>query len=425
MTAFGIERDVDADTRVMANRVMATAQAWSSGHQRRADRLIAELIDDTRGRYDRERAGWAILSILITQVGHAFELGWQPVDLHRYVLRSVKEPAGALLGDAMAHHLCSFARVTVDPDWWLQLESLAATDWWPSDQSFVFARGQRDSWPDVVRAAVGLITTTWGVPPIEQLGPIPGQATAASRASTSQVDPRILERVRRLLAKAESTTFEAEAETFTAGAQSLMARHSIDAAVLAAQAPSARGPVMRRVGIDNPYESPKVSLLTGIAAANYSRAVWSKDLGHVTLIGHAEDLDAVDALFTSLLVQATATLAMHGKRTDGRGRSRTAAFRRSFLAAFAHRISERLREVVDAEVATVAVERHVGSTGAELVPLLEERRDAVDDAVDERFPHLRAARSTTVSDGEGWRSGRAAADQASLGHGRAVEGRPS
>nr|WP_257908261.1 DUF2786 domain-containing protein [Janibacter limosus] len=130
-----------------------------------------------------------------------------------------------------------------------------------------------------MQAAVELISTIWAVPSIESLGPRPGEARPSTRRSSSRVDPRVLERVRALLAKAESTTFEAEAETFTAGAQSLMARHSIDAALLAATERTTAGPTLRRVGVDNPYESPKVSLLSGIASANYCRAVWSKDHG--------------------------------------------------------------------------------------------------------------------------------------------------
>ena len=42
----------------------------------------------------------------------------------------------------------------------------------------------------------------------------------------------VLARIRQLLAKAESTTFEAEALAFTAKAQELMTRHAIDAALV-------------------------------------------------------------------------------------------------------------------------------------------------------------------------------------------------
>src|SRR5699024_4387089 len=160
----------------------------------------------------------------------------------------------------------------------------------------------------------------------------------------------------------------------------------------------------------------KVMLLGGIARANRCRTVWSKGLGHVTLVGHREDRLAVETLFTSLLVQATAAVAQQGRRTDRRGRSRTASFRRSFLTAFA----ERIEEVTDAEVAAASARRAAGveeagtpGSGQELVPLLQQRREAVDAAVEEMFPSLQTSRGLTVSDAEGWSSGQLAADRAS------------
>ncbi len=89
--------------------------------------------------------------------------------------------------------------------------------------------------------------------------------------------------MRQLLAKAESTTFDAEPETFTAGAQALMARHSIDAAMLQASSGRSDAPRARRVGIDRPYESPKAMLLGAVAEANRCRIVWSQELGFVTV----------------------------------------------------------------------------------------------------------------------------------------------
>lgn len=421
MTAFGIERDREADVQELVDRVMQAAIASSSRRKRQADQLVRRLFIETQSPYDRDCLGWAITRTLDSRVGLAFDRGWQPIDLHRYATRSITTSAAELLGDAMAHRLQTYARATVDPDWWPQMEAIQATSWWPSQDSYPAARGDRDGWSDLLRAAVELVAAVWGVPRIEQLGPLPGEARPSDHRSAAHVDPRILERARMLLAKAESTTYEAEAETFTAGAQALMARHSIDAAMLAATQRTPSGPVMRRLGVDNPYESPKVSLLAGIASANYSRAVWSKDLGHVTLIGHPEDLDAIETLFTSLLVQATTTMAQQGTRTDARGRSRTAAFRRSFLVAFAQRIGERLRETSEAEVATAAAEQRE-SSGTDLVPLLEERRDAVDDTVDEHFPEIRAVRSSAATDDEGWFTGRAAADRASLSGSAEVRG---
>lgn len=424
MTAFGIERDPQADIATMANRVMAATQAWSMGHKRAADRLVRELAESTSGLYHQNCVGWAVQSLVADQVALAFAANWQPVDLDRLVTRSANEPTRALLGDAMAHHLSAYGRTTVDPDWWAQMDDFEASMWWSADRSYPATRGQREPWPQIVRASVELISTILGLPTIEKLGPAPGERHHRP-SSAPDVEPKVLERVRRLLAKAESTTFDAEAETFTAGAQSLMARHSIDAALLAASEHTTDGPVMRRIGVSNPYESPKTSLLNGIATANRARAVWSKEFGFVTVIGHGEDLDAIETLFTSLLVQATSAMTRQGSRKDAYGRSRTAAFRRSFLTAFAVRISERLQEAADAEVTKVAEEvSGQGSTGGgqQLVPILEQRRAAVDDLVDEQFPGLRKQRPTVVSDDEGWFSGQAAADRASLSGATQVDG---
>ena len=69
--------------------------------------------------------------------------------------------------------------------------------------------------------------------PLEAFLPLPGAASPhVPRAAP--VDDKLLLRVRQMLAKAESTTYEAEAEAFTAAAQQLMARPSIDEAMLSA-----------------------------------------------------------------------------------------------------------------------------------------------------------------------------------------------
>lgn len=425
MTAFGIERDPAQDAKAMADAVMAAARPWSMGLEYQAERAIDGLLDGSRDAYGMGVLAWGMASILHERVGMAWAGGWQPVDLDRYVRRKLKDPERELLGDVMADHLAQHAESTVDPDWFDQLAEIGAHVWWQPHLHFPEARGGRRDWREVVAAGVRLIATIWRLPTIETLGPSPGEfRPRADGGERPDVEPRILERVRQLLAKAESTTYEAEAETFTAGAQSLMAKHSIDAALLVASGPdgTSDGPEARRLGIDNPYESQKVSLLAEVARANRCRTIWTKNLGHVTLVGHREDRAAVETLFTSLLVQATQSMTHHGKRTDASGRSRTAAFRRSFLTAYAVRIGERLEEATRSEVRSAADELDAAGSGQELVPLLERRRAAVDSAVDEMFPVLTAKRATTVSDAEGWHSGTAAADRASLAGAKAVEG---
>jgi hypothetical protein len=220
----------------------------------------------------------------------------------------------------------------------------------------------------------------------------------------------VLDKVRALLAKAESTTFDAEAEAFTAKAQELMTRHRIDRAVLGARGNRYREeePGHRRFRIENPYAGAKALLLSKVADANGCRAVWSKSLGFTTVFGFIDELDAVDELFTSLLVQATAALRRAGSKYDRYGQSRTARFRRSFLVAFAVRIGQRLHETVDAVVEAAVVE-----TGTELVPILTARATATLAAAEAAFPATRGF-SPAATDGEGWFAGTRFADQADL-----------
>jgi hypothetical protein len=222
----------------------------------------------------------------------------------------------------------------------------------------------------------------------------------------------MLTRVRALLAKAESTEFEAEAETFTAAAQSLMARYSIDVAMLAAQPGSrsgAEGPQERRLSIDAPYEVPKLMLLHVVASANRCRSVWHREVGFATVLGFTPDLQAVEVLFTSLLVQATTAMTRAGSRRDGSGRLRTRSFRRSFLTAYAQRIGEWLLEVTGDAVRQASAEM-----GRDLLPVLVTRNQAVDDKVEQLFPKLDTFGPSAINNYEGWIAGLVAADQAVL-----------
>jgi Protein of unknown function (DUF2786) len=219
------------------------------------------------------------------------------------------------------------------------------------------------------------------------------------------IDPKILGRVRALLAKAESTEFPEEAEALSAKAHQLMARYAID------QLPhdTSGGPGLHRVAIDSPYPSAKFLLLGGIAQANRCEAIWSKHDGVATLVGFPVDVTTVELLYTSLLIQATTAMLAHGPKADHRGRSRTKAFRHSFLLAFGSRIGHRLAQQTAAEEEAAAAE-----PGTDLVPLLAERAAEVDRAVDEAFPRLRTHR-VSASSGDGVRAGQQAADRADLG----------
>jgi hypothetical protein len=218
----------------------------------------------------------------------------------------------------------------------------------------------------------------------------------------------MLEKVRALLAKAESTTFPEEAEALSAKAQQLMARHAIDEAMVGAAAGVDDAPSGLRLPVDDPYARAKSILLSVVASANRCRAVWFEGLGFSTVVGFEADLEFVEVLYTSLLVQATSAMVAAGSQVDRSGRSRTRSFRQSFLLAYAARIGHRLREAEAAGRSEAAQ-----AYGDALLPVLAGRQAAVDAARDAAFPDA-VSRSVSASNAGGWAAGSAAADLASL-----------
>ena len=76
----------------------------------------------------------------------------------------------------------------------------------------------------------------------------------------------LLGRVRKLLAKAEDPAVTAaEAELYNAKAAELIARHGIDAALLAATGQTRDEVAHRVIAVDNPYARDKAHLLTSVA----------------------------------------------------------------------------------------------------------------------------------------------------------------
>jgi hypothetical protein len=217
-----------------------------------------------------------------------------------------------------------------------------------------------------------------------------------------------------LLTKAESTGFHAEAEALTAKAQELMARHCIEQAMLdASRSGSASGPrsqpTMVRITVDAPHASAKVQVLQAVARANRCRTIWSEHQHLAHTFGFADDLAAVEVLYTSLLVQATAAMHRAGPQRDTYGRVRTASYRRAFLLAFSVEIGRRLQMA-----AALAAEAVAATTGTDLVPVLRRREAAVDVAVQETFPRTRRM-SASATNADGWRAGTVSGRDADLG----------
>ncbi|GAB4056407.1 DUF2786 domain-containing protein [Catellatospora paridis] len=405
--------------RRYADRMLVEIAAAILQRDHRRYRVVCDQV--YASTLDPQAVDAAVSDALEQAVQHAWNSNWRPVELD-HTLRRFAVRAGApksagnwmaqLLADVTASRMRAHDPATVDRRWAAELAAIDATVWWHGDAGQLAQFGARHSLDrlKVLGGAFELMRWLYQeLPPLEHAGHAPGSPVRPRRATsdaTEYADKRMLDRIRALLAKAESTDFPEEAEAFTAKAQQLMARHSIDHALVDAAAGISDGPESRRIVIANPYEGPKAMLLQVVAEANRCRALNFKDLGLSTIVGFGPDLDAVEMLYTSLLVQAIHAMTTANQRADRYGRNDVRSFRQAFLSAYAHRIGERLTEVRE-EVDAAA------SLGTDLVPVLAARSEAVDTAFEDLFPH-RVSRTSRVANAAGWASGRAAADRAEL-----------
>jgi hypothetical protein len=371
-----------------------------------------------RNNRDRLLAAARAQRLLEDRLSTIWKFGWQPADIDRYVARELTAAESAVLRCALAAEAAPYAALgaRVAPEWMRQLDAVGAVAWWKPGSPYLLQLAS--SWRDTLQSAARLASFLAVLPELPLHVPPPAEWREGMTATmSSTLPPGLLDKVRALLAKAESTTFDAEAEAFTSKAQELMTKHRIDRAFIGAAAHGPREhPTARRVAVNDPYAEAKATLLSQIASANGGRAVWAREFAFSTVFAYTDELDAIEELFVSLLVQATAALQREGSKTDRYGRSRTTRFRRSFLVSFALRIGERLRETVDVAVAAADAEDATRS----LLPVLAARDEAVVDAVREAFPHLVPSRAS-VTDREGWLAGRLFGDRADVGRGPALD----
>lgn len=395
-----------ADLSVSLSELFLVAVwAQQSSDADRVAKAVARLAGEPPDRVAGE-----VAECIERHVGELWEHGWQPADVDRLVVSRLGSDEARLARWAVASQSRAYETLgrASQPGWMAQLERIGARRDWPAGSPYLRRLG--GDWPDALAAAVTLMALLMALPRLPHLVDPPGRWSSGALTEEPSVAPAVLGRVRALLAKAESTTFDAEAEALTAKAQELMARHRIDRAVLEHDLQGSRSaPIGRRIAVDDPYAEAKALMLGEIAAANGCQAVWSKGLGFTTAFGFADELDAVEELFTSLLVQATVALRREGSKLDRDGRSRTTRFRRSFLVAFGVRIGRRLRETVAATVTAADAE-----TSVALVPILAERDAAAKRAASAAFPEAGLV-SPPASDVEGWYAGTLFGDLADLG----------
>ena len=395
------ERAEQVDPEVEIAKLLAGGAVLAFGehaYEPDADKVVEALV--ARSVIDADhplRADRFATDRLLKLIGLLWENGWQPLDLVHIVRRHQSTRSVALVIAVILEQARRERFGDLAPDDWLaQLQSLepgglaTGADSGRSSEGWLVTRwqfGQRigpwDGWTDVLRL-IGQLQS------LHRLTPLVPPPSAWDRPSpqrpqkprtTARVgptdardrlghDPRMLGKIRALLSKAEATTFSEEADAFTEKAQDLMTRYAIDEALLD-DADGHREVDTIRIHVENPYAQAKAQLLSTVGAVNRVRVIWDDHHGMATAVGMAIDLQLVEMLFTSLLVQATRALTEAGNiRRDEPGYrsgrpNRSPSFRRAFLYSYANRIGERLEES-GARAGAAASSSH----GAELVPVL-------------------------------------------------------
>ncbi|WP_414941203.1 DUF2786 domain-containing protein [Amycolatopsis sp. cmx-11-51] len=224
----------------------------------------------------------------------------------------------------------------------------------------------------------------------------------------------LLARVRKLLAKAEDPAVtEAEAESYNTKAAELIARYGIDQALLAASGATTDEITQVTIPLDNPYSRDKAELLTNIAHPLRCRALLyrlGQSVTAVTVFGFRSDLERVELLYTSLLLQATTQLTRVRPEDRVFAGESVAAYRRTWLHGFSGAVYERLRNSEHA-----AAHTHTTTAGnPSAVLVLQDRTAMVKQAYDEQYGNLRSAPPRRLS-GSGYLDGHSAGERADLG----------
>jgi hypothetical protein len=229
----------------------------------------------------------------------------------------------------------------------------------------------------------------------------------------------MLDKVRKLLAKAEDPACTpAEAEAFNLKAAELIAKYGVDRAMLAEADPTSDVVGDRVIDLLAPYALDKCALLSGVASALRCQAVQRQSQSggrrvfSMHLFGFASDLDRVELLFTSLLVQASQSLSVQTVPAW----ENIAAYRRSWLAGFTYAVVNRLR----AAESHAADDAPQAASGRSVALVLADRGHHVQQRLTEVYPRLRFAGPRRLA-GSGRRQGYAAGQRADLGGARLTQ----
>jgi hypothetical protein len=231
----------------------------------------------------------------------------------------------------------------------------------------------------------------------------------------SEAPDALLDRIRKLLAKAEADgVTQAEAQALTAKAAELMAKYGIDRALLAARRPETDRPADRVIDIGNPWARVQAHLLCGLAAALRCQCVILPRNGpgsRIHVFGFASDIERTDVLYTSLLIQMWQGLAATQPPAWAQS---PRAWRRSWLLGFATAVVARVRSA-EQGAANRAANAAAGA-GRPAALVLADRTEIVERTLRAAYPVTR--RSRVTYSGSGYGSGYAQGQRADIGASR-------
>lgn len=226
-------------------------------------------------------------------------------------------------------------------------------------------------------------------------------------------DEKLLERIRKLFAKAEDPAVVGtpEAEVFIDKAMALLAKYGIDETLARSAGSAEAGEIVsQQIVITGSYQVDQVHLVGAICTALHCRVVLNDSDGRrvCIVIGARRHTDRV-MMLTGLLQGLMLSRAAR-TRSPNPGIVSTTAFRKSFMAGFSGEIARRLEEAE-----STAVDDSADAAGAELV--LASDADRATAEMGRMFPRLGSTRRRKISTA-GLESGQRAAADVDLGQKR-------
>ena len=191
-------------------------QRLAGGDTEFVRRAVRQLAEFRPAEVDRHGAG-----VVLRAVQRVWQHGWQPAELVRHARRQSATLAGVCLAAIAADHAMRSPQ-SLAPEWARQIGELQL----PEQEEPVGTGRWVSRWAEAsgldrsaqLLTIIELVAAILVLPPFDELIPPPGGWTSRANGAKRQADrqpdegeTQLLEKVRSLLAKAESSEFEAEA----------------------------------------------------------------------------------------------------------------------------------------------------------------------------------------------------------------------